>query len=374
MSRRSLTGWLGFAATVAAGLITITAEPAGARVQATRTGGCRDSLWGCAPAADTDGGETSEPPRVRYDRLLGQARRGLASLRFTSPAAAATTITDTVQKLSDAAALMPDDYEAPSLLGQLELERGRLVAAGLLLRRAEELYLHPKPEPAGGGRGLVPPSLPLSLRDPALALALALLQAQEGDLATALRRYQRLYEEAAHSPRLLYRLADVLMALGRLEDATALYETACSLPRSLETPLVDGSRACLGVVVALDRAGRSLPSATLRRAKQADRGPRAVELPDFLTSAERDYGRALLLPPGCERKLALSSYLRAAGGSAPTTYLLRAEAHLQRLHDLLCTPPISPAGRAPAAPPAPAPAPTPSPSPTPSGTARLSPP
>ena len=106
MSRRSLSGWLGFAATVAAGLITLTAEPGVARVQATRTGGCRDSLWGCAPAADTDGGETSEPPRVRYDRLLGQARRGLASLRFTSPAAAATTLTDTVQKLSDAAAKM----------------------------------------------------------------------------------------------------------------------------------------------------------------------------------------------------------------------------------------------------------------------------
>lgn len=311
-------------------------DPADARTQATRSSACRDSLWGCAAPVDPDGPEGSEPPRVRYDRLVQQSRRALASLRNSSPAAAAELVKDTVQKLTDATALVPEDYEAHSLLGQLELERGRLVAAGLTLRRAEDLLLHPRPE-AGASR--LHQAASLEHRDPALALALALLSAQEGDLATALRRYQRLYEVAAHSQRLLYRLADVLMALGRLDDATALYESACSVPRSFDTPSVDGARACLGSAAALDRAGRTVPSAVLRRARQSDRGPRAVDLQDFLTSWERDYARALLQPAGCERKLALQSYLRGAAGTAPASYVGRAEAHLGRLQDLICATP-----------------------------------
>jgi tetratricopeptide (TPR) repeat protein len=314
-----------------------------ARTQSTRVSACRDSLWGCSPAVDPDGAESNEPARVRYDRLLAQARRALASLRNSSPAAAAELIKDTLQKLTDATALLPDDYEAHSLLGQLELERGRLVAAGVSLRRAEALFLHPRDD-SGASLLLPPPSL--EHRDPALALALALLHAQEGDLATALRRYQRLYDSAAHSQRLLYRMADVLMALGRLEDATALYEAACGVPRSFETPAVDGARACLGAMVALDRGGRMVPGTLLRRARQVDRGPRTGDLADFLTPWERDYSRALLLPPGCERKLALTSYLRGAAGTAPATYLGRAEAHLQRLQDLICAPPASPAAPA----------------------------
>ena len=139
------------------------------RVQTTRTGGCRDSLWGCAPAADTDGGESNEPPRVRYDRLFGQARRGLASLRFTSPAAAATTITDTVQKLSDAAALLPDDYEAPSLLGQLELSAVAWSPPGSSCDGPRSSICIPSPTQRAADEGLCPPSLPLEQRDPALA-------------------------------------------------------------------------------------------------------------------------------------------------------------------------------------------------------------
>lgn len=315
-----------------------------ARTQATRGSACRDSVWGCAPPVDPEGPESNEPPRVRYDRLLQQARRALASLRNSSLAAAAELTKDTLQKLGDATALVPDDYEAHSLLGQLELERGRLVAAGLTLRRAEDLLLHPRPE-AGASR--VPAVASLEHRDPALALALALLHAQEGDLATALRRYQRLYEVAGHSQRLLYRLADVLMALGRLEDATALFESACSVPRSFDTPAIDGARACLGAAAALDRAGRTVPSTILRRARQSDRGPRAVELQDFLTSWERDYARALLQPAGCERKLALQSYLRGAAGTAPASYLERAEAHLGRLQELICAAPAPSATRPP---------------------------
>lgn len=326
-----------------------------ARAQVTRGSACRDSLWGCSPTVDPDGAESNEPVRVRYDRLLAQARRALGSLRNSSPAAAAELIKDTLQKLTDATALLPDDYEAHSLLGQLELERGRLVAAGVSLRRAEALFLHPRGD-SGTSLLLPPPSL--EHRDPALALALALLHAQEGDLATALRRYQRLYDGAAHSQRLLYRMADVLMALGRLEDATALYETACSVPRSFETPAIDGARACLGAMVALDRGGRMVPGTLLRRARQVDRGPRTFDLADFLTPWERDYSRALLLPPGCERKLALTSYLRGAAGTAPATYLGRAEAHLQRLQDLICAPqappasPVPPPARPPQTPPA----------------------
>lgn len=335
---------VGMAIVALAGLAGPT--PTLARVQGPRSPACRDSVWGCGTAVDTEGNDSSEPPRQRYDRLLAQARRALAGWRSSSPSLLGELGKDTAQKLSDAAALLPDDYEAPSLLGQLELERGRLVAAGLLLRRAEELYLHPKPDRSPQGATLpgLAAAVPLEHRDPALALALALLHAQEGDLVTALRRYQRLYEEAAHSPRLLYRLADVLMAQGRLEDATALFVEACNLPRSLEIAAVDVARACLGAVVALDRAGRSVPGPLLRRARQADRGPRATELSDFLTTGERDYGRALLLAPGCERKLLLQSYLRTAAGLAPATYSQRAEAHLGRLRDLICTPPASPSG------------------------------
>ncbi|MBL9005324.1 MAG: tetratricopeptide repeat protein [Myxococcales bacterium] len=306
-------------------------EPAARAQTPARTVTC-GGLWGCAPAKEGERAETDTPRRSQYDRLLGSARRSLLSLRSTSINATTELIKDTTQQLRDAIQLLPDEPEAHSLLGQLYLERGHRVAAALALRHAEELYAH-----AGSSVVDTPlPAPPLEHVDPALALSLALLQAQEGDLSGALLRYQRLFDHAAHSPRLLYRMADVWMALGHLDDATALYERACAMPRGPDVPTVDIARACLGYIVALDRGERAIPAALWRKARTADRGPRAMDLLDFPSQGERDYHRALLFPVGCERRASLLRYLRDAAPDTPHSYIRRADSQLLRGRELSC--------------------------------------
>jgi hypothetical protein len=134
------------------------------------------------------------------------------------------------------------------------------------------------------------------------------------------------------SHRLLYRAADVLMAMGRLGEATPLYERACALPRG-DTPSVDQARACHGLLVALDRGEHGRPPRLLRRLRLLDPDHRATRGSDFLSPAERDYYLALVLPVGCDRLRALERYLQAASGpsavAVPLSYLRRAEAELR---------------------------------------------
>lgn len=317
----------------------------------TRSGSCRESLWGCAGSTDGDSSESAEPRRVRYARHIATARRLIASLRSMPSAAAADQAKEARQRIQEALQIFPDEPDAHSLLGQLEQERGQLLQAGLALRHAEDLYAHAAISDAMA----LSARPPLEIIDPPLAMALALLQAQEGDLVGALARYQRLFDQASHSPRLLYRMADVLMLLGRLEDATALYQLACSMPKGIDAPIADTSRACLGYAVALDRGEHAIPPAIWRKARIPDRGPRPADLADFPSAWERDYHRALVLTMGCERRASLLRYLRSAATQAPVSYRRRAELHLARVRDLSCPPPPDPLPAAPrSAPPSPA--------------------
>ena len=295
-----------------------------------RSSSCRDSVWGCSQS-ESSTSDPREPRRPHYDRLVTQARRALSSLRSTSSAAGAELIKEALQQLHDAVSLLPEEPEAHGLLGQLELERGHPIAAAVSLRRAEDLYTQLRTS----DKSPLVPQPALERTDPSLALALALLHAQEGDLSGALLRYQRLYDHAAHSPRLLYRMADVLMALGQLEDATALYERGCLSLRGPDVATVDISRACLGYAVALDRAERTIPAALWRKARTADRGPKAADLLDFVSEWEREYHRALL-HAGCERRACLQRYLQGAAGQAPASFRRRAELQLQRGREQSC--------------------------------------
>lgn len=318
-----MTGALALALALALGLAvtgTASAQPRPASLP------CQQSLWGCPPkASEVEGGGS---PAQRYERLIAAARGSAGVLRAGLRGdldAAARTLTEATQ-------LLPDSPEAYSLLGQVHLERGQTEAATVALRRAEELFSGSEAASFG----------PIERIDPPLALALGLVQALEGDLSGSLDRYLRLLRLSAPTHRLLYRTGDVLMMLGRLDEATTLFERACLMPRGTDTPSIDIPRACYGYLVALDRGERRRSAQAQRRARGLDRDGLSLRYIDFLTPWEREYHLALALPPGCERRDALTRYLRGAQASSqakyapPTAYLRRAEAHLKELTGLGC--------------------------------------
>lgn len=292
---------------------------------AQRTPPCAQSLWGCgARSGDGEvasGGSTAQ----RYERLMNLARSSAGALRTsTTPELDAAA-----RHLHDAIDIEPDSPDAYSLLGQVEIERGQIEAAGAALRHAEGLLL---------GNGAIERS------DPQLALALGLVTALEGNLSGALERYMRLLRVGAPSHRLLYRTGDVLMALGRLDEATALYERACNMQRGYDTPLLDVPRACQGALVALDRGERVRAAQALRRVHQLDHEGKVMRYSDYLAPWEREYHLAMALPPSCDRLAALRNYLRGAKSTtanspvAPLSYIRRAETHVKALAALPCPP------------------------------------
>jgi len=300
-----------------------------AAAEPTRPAGvCPQPLWGCQPqASERERGVTLPGPSpARYAALLSAARAAAGTLRpgMSGDFAAAERL------LAEAARLLPDTPDAHSLLGQLHLEQGQLEKAAAALHRAEALA----EQNAAGER-----PAPLERSDPQLALALGLLSALSGDLGGALERYLRLLRLGVPNHRLLYRTGDVLMALGRLDEATALLERAClQLQRPPEVPSIDVPRACSSYLVALDRGERARAAAALRRVRMLDRDLRGLRYRDFLTDWEREYHLALLLPPSCERLQALSRYLAGGRSAAPLSYLRRAETHLRALATLGCSP------------------------------------
>lgn len=308
------------------GLLCLTSAAA---AEPTRpAGACSQPLWGCQPqASERERSITAPGPApARYAALLSAARAAAGTMRpgMSGDFAAAERL------LTEAAQLLPETPDAHSLLGQLHLEQGQLEKAAAALHRAEELA-----QRSAAGDQLAP----LERSDPQLALALGLYSALSGDLGGALDRYLRLLRLGVPTHRLLYRTGDVLMALGRLDEATALLERACmQLPRPADVPSIDVPRACSSYLVALDRSERARAAAALRRVRMLDRDQRGLRYRDFLTDWEREYHQALLLPPSCERLQALSRYLAGARSAAPLSYIRRAETHLRALAALGCSP------------------------------------
>lgn len=305
---------------------------AGAQTETKEPSSCQLSLWGCPSRRQNSDRNASSSPAEQYDRLLGIARN-----RFSVPRGGVFEDLETaVRALTEATELLPDVPDAYSLLGLVKLERGQLEPARAALRRAEELHR----------RSVIPlmgtqEPRPLEYLDPQLSLGLGLIAALEGDFDGALARYLRLLRLGVSSHRLFYRTGDVLMALGRLEEATVLFERACALPRTAEIPYLDVARACYGLLVALDRGERVRAAYALRRVRALDRDLRALRYPDFLSPWEKKYHQALALPPSCERMRALREYLRGATNATrnppPLSYVQRAESHLHALAALTCS-------------------------------------
>jgi tetratricopeptide (TPR) repeat protein len=285
---------------------------------------CERTLWGC-PASDKPA-EAAKDIHSKYDQLCARGRRALR----LGPTAT-RELSESLTELSDATQLLPGQAEAWALLGAVLLELGRFEEAEPALRRAD----------AAAEDGPVR-SEGLAILDPQLDVlvgtGLTFLQALQGDVRGALERSRRLLGRRGQSHRALWRTADLLMALGNLEEATTLYERACTLPRSSATTALELARACHGLLVALDRGERSRSRVILRRATILDADHRVLEMADYFPSCDREYYRALVLGPGCTRRAAFQAYLACAQKqpAIPGSYLRRAEQHLQAEHDQSC--------------------------------------
>ena len=308
---------------------------------ATAAPPCERTLWGC-PSRDKPP-EAPREPQARYDQLCARGRR---ALRFTQ-VSGLHDLNEVVAELPEAVRLFPEQPEGWALLGEVLLELGRWSEAEPALQRAEALgedpLLAPPGEPPRDRPG--PARLgTLARLDPALEVrvvtSLAYLQARRGELGAALERTRRLLLRRGLSHRALWRLGDLLMAQGSLEEATASYERACTLPRSATTTTLEIARACHGLLVALDRGERARAAFILRRATALDGDHRAIEMADLFPACDREYYRALTLGPGCARRAAFSAYLREARQQpgVPEAYLRRAEEHLRSENNLSCPP------------------------------------
>lgn len=311
---------------------------------------CERTLWGC-PSRDKLQ-ETPREPQAKYDQLCARGRR---ALRFTQ-VSGLRDLNEVVTDLTEAVRLFPEQPEGWALLGEVLLELGRWSEAEPALQRAEaigedelvtrELLPGALPLPDGLPRDRPAPARlgTLARLDPPLEVrvitSLAYIQALRGELSAALERTRRLLLRRGLSHRALWRLGDLLMAQGSLEEATASYERACTLPRSATTTTLELARACHGLLIALDRGERARAAFILRRATALDGDHRAIEMADIYPPYDREYYRALTLGPGCARRAAFTAYLREARQQpgVPAAYLRRAEEHLQSEHNQSCPP------------------------------------
>ena len=289
---------------------------------------CERTLWGC-PVSEKKK-DAAKDPQARYEQLCTRSRR---ALRFTQTSAA-RDLAEAVTDLSEAVQLSPEQAEAWALLGAVLIELGRYSDAEPLLQRAESAGDLAAPAQIGPLAGLDPQLETL------VVTGLALTQALRGDLSGALERSRRLLVRRGLSHRALWRVGELLMAQGNLEEATTIFERACTLPRGPFTTTLEIARACHGLLVALDRGERARAAFILRRTRSLDFDHRALEMADLFPPYDREYYRALTLSPGCARRSALNAYLREARQqpAVPGAYLRRAEEHLQAENNVSCSP------------------------------------
>lgn len=308
---------------------------------------CERSLWGC-PATDKRPGDARDP-QARYEQLCAHGRRALRFVQTSGQAVGRRELNDTLPDLVEATRLAPEQPEGWALLGVIRLDLGQWEEAEPALQRALSAGEDGSAVPGGlegdarGGARTERPGLLAGL-DPQLETltitGLSFIQAQRGDLSGAVERTRRLLLRRGLSHRTLFRLGDLLMAQGSLDEATASYERACTLPRTAATTTLELSRACHGLLVALDRGERARASFFLRRATALDGDHRAIEMADLYPPCDREYYRALTLASGCARRAAFQAYLRQAGKQpgVPSAYLRRAEEHLRAENNLSCPP------------------------------------
>lgn len=264
---------------------------------------CALSLWGCP----SRGGATDSQ---LYEQIIHSARSQLL-FGQTAPGA---DLGKTVADLQDATQTFPEQTESWLLLAVTYAEQGACDVGLSLMERMLS----------------APPSSPIEhrLRDrQALQLGIALCQTRRGELDIAIAQYRRMLISDGPSHRVLYRLGDVLMAQGRLDEAIPLYSQACLDLPTLQ-PLVNVARSCAGLLAALDRSRRQRPLKLMTQLRRSDLSLRFLKMSDFVPTADRDYYEALLRPPSCDRVSFLTSYLQTAPATTPRAHLRRAEEHL----------------------------------------------
>jgi len=286
-------------------------EPKGAFRKVTRD--CALSIWGCASRPGSD-------PSSLYDQTVQRARSQIL-FGQTAPGA---DLSRTVSELLDATRMMPERREAWIALTVTYAEQTACQEGAALFEQILSSYGSPEPSHQPG----TPPLVDMQWKDrQAILLGRALCQSRRGEHELATEQYRRMILHDGPTQRLLYRLGDALLAQGLPDQAAQVFRQACLDEPPLQ-PLVNVSRSCAGLLVALDRTQRQRPTRLMSQLRRHDVGLRFLKMSDFVPMAERDYFQAMLQPPSCEREALLASYLRAAPATVPKAYLSRAEEHL----------------------------------------------
>lgn len=271
-----------------------------------------------APDADADAEEYSdfwenaiEPGLDRYDELIGRATR-LIYRRGEDGRATALVLLD------EAAGLLPDRADAWAWLGigrELEGDHGGCRDA---LEKAWAIDPDWKP-PSGTSNHPRP-----------LALVLGTCRSRAGDLEGAAEVLERLTARGDDAVETLWRLGEVYMALGRLDEARASLELA--LDQSPADPHY--AAAAWTLVVAADRdrdpdATRAAAEIALRQDPQRVR----VENPNggFLPASDGDYYGALAADVAGVPEQALVRFRAYLARSSDGAWISRAREHERAL-------------------------------------------
>jgi len=215
----------------------------------------------------------SEPPRVRCERLVSEAESVLAG-DTSQPLAARVARAEALAR--QALELSPEDFRALMLLAELSARAGRPAAVVEGLDRAC-------------------PRAPRGNVAAACWFRLGIERSRMGQFDQALRAYDRLFalgeaDAAAHA-----NAAEILMALGRLDEAEARYREAIRLDTSTgRRESAHGlTFSTYGLAVVLDRAGRAGPAREMM-ARAIVLDPRLGKL----RAAEQPGGDVFFLPEG----------------------------------------------------------------------------
>lgn len=220
------------------------------------------------------------PARGRCERLVADAESALVAGDASGPPAARLARAEALVR--DALAACPEDFRALMLLAEVEARAGRPAASVTALDRAC-------------------PAAPRGSVAGACWFRLGIERSRLGQLDEALRAYERLIALGDADAAAYANAGELLMALGRLDDAEARYREAVRLDTPATSPSLSSRRenahgltlSTYGLAVVLDRAGRTGPAREMM-ARALSLDPRLAKL----RIAEQPGGDVFFLPDG----------------------------------------------------------------------------
>jgi tetratricopeptide (TPR) repeat protein len=219
----------------------------------------------------------AEPARARCDRLVGEAEALMAGGDTATPVA--TRLARAEALVRQALELVPDDFRALMLRAEIAARAERPAAIVEALERAC-------------------PRAPRGTLAGTCWFRLGVERSRLGQLEDALRAYERLIALGEADGAAYANAGEILMALGRLEEAEARYREAirqdAPTPSAARRENAHGlTLSTYGLAVVLDRAGRPGPAREMMgRALLLD--PRLAKL----RAAEQPGGDVFFLPEG----------------------------------------------------------------------------